>query len=122
MKTTTFLPPASWRKRIAPTEYDENGQMLRGVVHDPTARRMGGVAGHAGLFSTADDLAKYAQALIDAERPLADSKAAGKTAGTASTKAQRVLSGLTVEKMATPQQPPMGRVSPVRSRMATLQL
>src|SRR5215510_3964724 len=66
MKTTTFLPPASWRKRIAPTEYDENGVMLRGVVHDPTARRMGGVAGHAGLFSTADDLAKYAQALIDA--------------------------------------------------------
>ncbi len=31
-------------------------QMLRGIVHDPTARRMGGVAGHAGLFSTADDL------------------------------------------------------------------
>ncbi|HEX7959851.1 MAG TPA: serine hydrolase, partial [Terriglobales bacterium] len=107
MKITTFLPPATWRKRIAPTEYDENGQMLRGVVHDPTARRMGGVAGHAGLFSTADDLAKYAQALIDAEGPLADSKPAGSARRVASRRAQRVLSGLTVEKMATPQQPPM---------------
>ncbi len=38
--------------------------MLRGTVHDPTARRMGGVAGHAGLFSTADDLAKYAQDML----------------------------------------------------------
>ncbi len=38
--------------------------MLRGVVHDPTARRMGGVAGHAGLFSTADDLAMFAQELL----------------------------------------------------------
>ena len=106
MKTTTFLPPPSWRKRIAPTEYDENGQMLRGVVHDPTARRMGGVAGHAGLFSTADDLAKYAQALIDAEKPLADPKPGG-GASVASNKGRRFLSGLTVEKMATPQQPPM---------------
>ncbi|HET9741568.1 MAG TPA: exo-beta-N-acetylmuramidase NamZ domain-containing protein [Terriglobales bacterium] len=66
MKTTRFLPPPEWRHRIAPTEYDEHGEMLRGVVHDPTARRMGGVAGHAGLFSTADDLSKYAQALLDA--------------------------------------------------------
>jgi len=50
--------------RIAPTAYDENGVMLRGVVHDPTSRRMGGVAGHAGLFTTAPDLAKYARALV----------------------------------------------------------
>ena len=64
MSTTTYLPPASWIPRIAPTQYDENGKMLRGVVHDPTARRMGGVAGHAGLFSTADDLAKFAQNLL----------------------------------------------------------
>jgi uncharacterized protein YbbC (DUF1343 family) len=49
--------------RIAPTE---NG--LRGVVHDPTARRMGGVAGHAGMFTTAADLATFARALL-AGRP-----------------------------------------------------
>ena len=109
MKTTTFLPPPSWRKRIAPTEYDENGVMLRGVVHDPTSRRMGGVAGHAGLFSTAEDLAKYAQALIDAGSPFAaEPSAHPATKRSALSRAQRFLSGLTVEKMATPQQPPMG--------------
>jgi uncharacterized protein YbbC (DUF1343 family)/CubicO group peptidase (beta-lactamase class C family) len=85
MVHTRFLPPQGWLPQIAPTEYDEHGQMLRGVVHDPTARRMGGVAGHAGLFSTADDLAKFAQALLD---------------GTT------ILSPLTIEKMSTPQQPP----------------
>src|SRR5436190_6740007 len=60
MKDTTFLPPESWRPRIAPTEacgereWPCTGKVfLRGVVHDPTARRMDGVAGHAGLFSTA---------------------------------------------------------------------
>jgi CubicO group peptidase (beta-lactamase class C family) len=66
MKDTMFMPPASLRGRIAPTESctpfgwpcdGPDSQMLRGVVHDPTARRMGGVAGHAGLFSTAADLA-----------------------------------------------------------------
>ncbi len=85
MKETRFLPPAEWRARIAPTEWDENHQMLRGVVHDPTARRMGGVAGHAGLFSTADDLAKFAQDMLTGFH---------------------VLTRLTVEKMSTPQQPP----------------
>ena len=65
MLHTRFMPPAAWRMKIAPTQYDENEHMLRGVVHDPTARRMGGVAGHAGLFSTGDDLAKYAQTLLD---------------------------------------------------------
>ena len=64
MTHTRFLPPAAWRPKIAPTEYDEQGKMLRGVVHDPRARRMGGVAGHAGLFSTADDLSKFARALL----------------------------------------------------------
>jgi uncharacterized protein YbbC (DUF1343 family)/CubicO group peptidase (beta-lactamase class C family) len=86
MEETAYLPPASWRPRIAPTEYDEREQMLRGVVHDPTARRMGGVAGHAGVFSTANDLAKFAQAMLDGGAP--------------------VLSPLMVEKMTTPQQPP----------------
>jgi uncharacterized protein YbbC (DUF1343 family)/CubicO group peptidase (beta-lactamase class C family) len=84
MHHTRFLPPEQWRPRIAPTEFDEEGQMLRGVVHDPTARRMGGAAGHAGLFSTADDLARFAQALLS-----------GST----------ILSRLSVEKMSTPQQP-----------------
>lgn len=59
---------------IAPTTHDDEGnaqtnphfdQMTRGTVHDPTTRRMGGVAGHAGLFSTAADVALYAQALLD---------------------------------------------------------
>jgi len=85
MHDTRFLPPAAWIPRIAPTAYDENGKMLRGVVHDPTARRMGGVAGHAGLFSTANDLAKFAQQLLT-----------GHT----------ILTRIAIEKMATPQQPP----------------
>jgi uncharacterized protein YbbC (DUF1343 family)/CubicO group peptidase (beta-lactamase class C family) len=84
MKDTRFLPPSSWLPRIAPTQYDEHGKMLRGVVHDPTARRMGGVAGHAGLFSTADDLAKFAEEMLH-----------GNT----------ILSRLSIEKMSTPQQP-----------------
>ncbi|WP_395750326.1 exo-beta-N-acetylmuramidase NamZ domain-containing protein [Prosthecobacter sp.] len=61
MDSTRFLPPDDWKPRIAPTEKDENGTMLRGVVHDPTSRKMGGVTGHAGLFTTAGDLAKYAR-------------------------------------------------------------
>src|SRR5579863_2442798 len=56
MTHTRFAPPAVLRAKIAPTQYDENEKMLRGIVHDPSARRMGGVAGHAGLFSTGDDL------------------------------------------------------------------
>jgi uncharacterized protein YbbC (DUF1343 family)/CubicO group peptidase (beta-lactamase class C family) len=56
-------------ERIAPTELTE-GVMLRGVVHDPTARRMGGVAGHAGLFTTASDLAKYARMLLRGGAPI----------------------------------------------------
>ena len=65
MSWTRFNPPAYWRERIESTEYDEHGVMLRGVVHDPTARRMGGVAGHAGVFSTADDAAKFAKAMLN---------------------------------------------------------
>ena len=65
MNDTGYLPNASLIPRIAPTEYEEeNGMPFRGVVHDPTARFMGGVAGHAGVFTTADDLAKYAQMLV----------------------------------------------------------
>jgi uncharacterized protein YbbC (DUF1343 family)/CubicO group peptidase (beta-lactamase class C family) len=86
MLHTRFIPPASWKPKIAPTQYDENQHMLHGVVHDPTARRMGGVAGHAGLFSTADDLSKFAQALLNG--------------------GGGILSPLTVEKMTTPETPP----------------
>src|SRR4051812_27787751 len=64
MSDTGFLPAKS--SRIAPTEREKDStQFLRGQVHDPTARRMGGVAGHAGLFSTAADLARYARMLLN---------------------------------------------------------
>ena len=67
MKESMFQPPASLVPRIAPTERwpVKTGPPLRGVVHDPTARNMGGVAGHAGLFSTADDLARFAQMMLN---------------------------------------------------------
>jgi len=90
MMHTRFTPPAALRPKIAPTQYDENEHMLRGVVHDPTARRMGGVAGHAGLFSTADDLAKFSQALLNG--------------------GGGVLTALSVEKMTRPEQPPSAPV------------
>jgi uncharacterized protein YbbC (DUF1343 family)/CubicO group peptidase (beta-lactamase class C family) len=65
MRETEFLPPAALRARIAPTEADDDtGEPFRGVVHDPTSRFMGGVAGHAGVFTTIDDLAKYAAMLV----------------------------------------------------------
>ena len=64
MTDTGFLPTDSKRARIAPTERVD-GNILRGTVHDPTARLMGGVAGHAGLFSTAADLARYARMLLN---------------------------------------------------------
>jgi len=65
MVDTGFLPPAEKLPRVAPTEKLDSGEVLRGKVHDPTARRMGGVAGHAGLFTTAADLARYARMLLD---------------------------------------------------------
>jgi len=85
MKDTTFLPPASWHSRIAQTLSIDNRHILRGFVHDPTAERMGGVSGHAGLFSTAQDLALMAQAMIDRKK---------------------ILTPDLIEKMTTPQQPP----------------
>ncbi|WP_193214516.1 exo-beta-N-acetylmuramidase NamZ domain-containing protein [Luteolibacter marinus] len=50
--------------RIAPTTLNPDGSDLRGIVHDPTARRMGGVAGHAGLFLTARDLGRFARMML----------------------------------------------------------
>jgi CubicO group peptidase (beta-lactamase class C family) len=64
MTDTGFLPPKSKLPRIAPTEV-VNGKPWHGIVHDPTARHMGGVAGHAGLFSTASDLARYARMMLN---------------------------------------------------------
>jgi len=64
MQDTSFLPNARLAALSAPTTADAAG-MRRGRVHDPTASRMGGVSGHAGLFSTAADLARFAQMLLD---------------------------------------------------------
>jgi len=90
MKDTMFLPPASLVPRIAPTErYGTSALPLRGVVHDETSRYMGGVAGHAGLFSTADDLSRYCEMLLHK----------GELDGV------RLFSPLTVEKFTTPQSP-----------------
>ena len=64
MRDTGYLPPPEKLFRIAPTEV-VSGVPYRGAVHDPTARHMGGVAGHAGLFLTAKDLARYARMLLN---------------------------------------------------------
>ena len=92
MKDTAFKPSPKLRSRIAPTQYQHGtkGKMLWGEVHDPTANSMGGVAGHAGLFSTADDLAIFAQMLLDG----------------GSGKNLQILSPPMVEKMIVPQSPP----------------
>ncbi|HET9369782.1 MAG TPA: serine hydrolase, partial [Vicinamibacterales bacterium] len=99
MTETMFGPPASLAPRIAPTEFctqygypcdGPDRTMLRGVVHDPTARRMGGVAGHAGLFSTAADLTKFCRMLLGG----------GALGGT------RVLAPLTVARMTSAATPP----------------
>jgi len=103
MKDTGFRPLPELVARIAPTEPRKNtlrylkGQasesldkMVRGEVHDPTAWRMGGVAGHAGLFSTAQDLAIFAQMLL----------------GGGTYQGLRLLSPMTVSAMTSPQSPP----------------
>ena len=89
MTDTGFLPPKSELPRIAPTEVI-NGKPLRGVVEDPTARRMGGVSGDAGLFSTASDLARYARMMLNG----------GELDGV------RLFTPETVKLMTSPQAPP----------------
>ena len=98
MKETSFLPPESWRPRIAPTEAcptlawpcgGADVPFLRGIVHDPTSRRMDGVAGHAGLFSTAADLSRFCRMLLGGGR----------------LGAARVLSAATVARMTAPSTP-----------------
>ena len=64
MVETGFNPSPSKRNRIAPTEVEEN-EPVWGLVHDPTARNMGGVAGHAGLFTTAHDLSLFAEMMLN---------------------------------------------------------
>ncbi len=93
MTDTGFRPDPSKLSRIAPTESDGK-TMLRGVVHDPRARALGGVAGHAGLFSTADDVAVFAQMLLD---------------GGKGRDGRRVLAPLTVRKMIDAGETPEGQ-------------
>lgn len=64
MDDTAYNPPAAWQDRIAPTE-TRNGEPIRGEVHDPRAYALGGVAGHAGLFGTADDLARWCRMMLN---------------------------------------------------------
>ena len=66
MRQTRFRPPRSWLERIAPTEVDTTWRhrLVRGEVHDENAASMGGVSGHAGLFSTAPDLVRFVQFLL----------------------------------------------------------
>ena len=89
MNTTSFRPGEALKSRIAPTEQLPSGEILRGIVHDPTTRFMGGVAGHAGVFSTADDLARFARMMLGQGR-------LGKA---------KILSPLSVVTMTTPQGP-----------------
>jgi CubicO group peptidase (beta-lactamase class C family) len=84
MKDTTYLPPKSWTSRIAPTE-KSGGTFLRGTVHDPRAQKLGGFAGHAGVFSTADDVSRYCRMLL--HKGQLDGK--------------RILKAATVEEMTT---------------------
>lgn len=65
MRDTLFNPPKSLRKEIAPTEDDPwRGRVVQGEVHDENAFVLGGVAGHAGLFGSVADLARFAQVLL----------------------------------------------------------
>ena len=61
---TSFHPKAPHLPRVAPTEF-HNGRLLQGAVHDPRARALGGVAGHAGMFSTAADVARLCRMLLN---------------------------------------------------------
>jgi len=66
MSETRYLPPASWQRRTAPTEQDPwRRRKVRGEVHDENGARLGGVAGHAGLFSTAHDLSRFARLYLN---------------------------------------------------------
>jgi uncharacterized protein YbbC (DUF1343 family) len=89
MRETGYRPAQSLRARIAPTERVD-GEILRGVVHDPTTRYMGGVAGHAGVFTTAADLSRFAEMMLNG----------GQLGGV------RIVSAATAKKFTEPQSPP----------------
>jgi uncharacterized protein YbbC (DUF1343 family)/CubicO group peptidase (beta-lactamase class C family) len=91
LRDTGFRPDEAHAAHAAPTE-QRDGHWMRGEVHDPRAYLLGGVAGHAGLFSTADDLAVYAQMILN-----------GGTYG-----GRRILSPATVRLMTTPRPVPGG--------------
>jgi uncharacterized protein YbbC (DUF1343 family)/CubicO group peptidase (beta-lactamase class C family) len=130
MRHTRFRPREDSKPRIAPTEEIDlpegakagsgRGRVLRGEVHDPRARQMGGVAGHAGLFSTAGDLTIFCRMLLAEGRIPATQPAEasarrvsprmmrlGRIGGPAGpSRARRLFSAATVHKMVTPQSPP----------------
>lgn len=93
MSDTHFQPAAALRDRIAPTEVSSpRGYAIRGEVHDENAWALGGVAGHAGLFSTAADLSLFAQMMLNrgtfnGVRIVSDSAVARFTARTTGTRA-----------------------------------
>ncbi|MDP9264358.1 MAG: beta-lactamase family protein, partial [Acidobacteriota bacterium] len=72
MSTTGFRPPAEWKERIPPTvdDRDFRQRVVKGEVHDENASAMGGVAGHAGLFGAAPDLATFAHVMLEGGRPI----------------------------------------------------
>lgn len=72
MTHTAFNPPSSWRVAIPPTANDQSfrHRVIQGEVQDENASVMGGVAGHAGVFATAEDLAIFAHAMLDGGRPI----------------------------------------------------
>ena len=67
MQHTRYQPPIEWKKKIAPTEMDTvyRQRLIHGEVHDENVYLMGGVSGHAGVFSAAEDIAKYAEMLVN---------------------------------------------------------
>jgi serine-type D-Ala-D-Ala carboxypeptidase len=72
MAQTVFNPPAAWRSSIPPTIDDQTfrHRIIQGEVHDENASVLGGVAGHAGLFATAQDVATFAHAMLGGGKPL----------------------------------------------------
>jgi uncharacterized protein YbbC (DUF1343 family)/CubicO group peptidase (beta-lactamase class C family) len=114
MKDTAYLPSPALKSRIAPTEMQKDGVILRGVVHDPTARYMGGVAGHAGVFSTADDLGKFCQMILDGGDGLFDPAIVRTFTTPATPPNQPILRGLGWD-IQSPYSRPRGTLFPIGS-------